>query len=84
MAASLYARSSLLAKRVPSTSWRCLNAGKQERAYSIKADDASDPKLSAIDPSQLSIQKTTTPKNITANEELVFGRQFTGWSHDTK
>ncbi|GAB7338525.1 hypothetical protein MBLNU457_5275t1 [Dothideomycetes sp. NU457] len=77
MAASLYARSSLLAKRASSTSWRCLNAGKQERSYSIKADDASDPKLSAIDPSQLSIQKTTTPKNITPNEELVFGRQFT-------
>lgn len=43
----------------------------------MQAPDAADPKLSAIDLSQLQITKTTTPKPITANEQLVFGRTFT-------
>lgn len=48
-----------------------------QRQYSIQAPDASDPALSKVDVSRLSITKTTTPKPITPNSELVFGRTFT-------
>ena len=34
--------------------------------------------LAALDPSKLNITKTTTPKELTPNNELVFGRTFTG------
>lgn len=50
---------------------------QQRRQYSIQAPDASDPALKKVDVSQLSITKTTTPKTITPNNELVFGRTFT-------
>jgi len=56
---------------------RCMQANRAQRLYSIQADDASDPRLKAVDPSRLSVQKTTTPKNLIPNEELVFGRSFT-------
>ncbi|KAK7511652.1 aminotransferase [Phyllosticta citriasiana] len=48
------------------------------RAYSsTHADEASVSKLARIDPSKLSITKTTTPKDLLPPEELVFGRTFT-------
>lgn len=47
----------------------------------MQANDASDPRLQAIDSSKLSITKTTTPKDLMPNEELVFGRYFTGTLH---
>ncbi|KAL9535783.1 Branched-chain-amino-acid aminotransferase [Sphaerulina musiva] len=47
------------------------------RLYSLRAPDASDPRLSTIDASQLSVTTTTTPKEITPNADLVFGRAFT-------
>ncbi|KAI5370936.1 Putative aminotransferase class IV, aminotransferase, class IV [Septoria linicola] len=57
-----------------SSQWlRC----EARRTYSLRAPDASDPRLSTIDPSTLSITKTTTPKQITPHNELVFGRAFT-------
>ncbi|KAK4636211.1 Branched-chain-amino-acid aminotransferase, cytosolic [Fulvia fulva] len=58
---------------------RCAVGQAQKRQYStpLRAPDASDPRLSAIDVSQLSITKTASPKPITPNEELVFGRAFT-------
>lgn len=37
-----------------------------------------DPKLPGIDPSKLEITKTITPKQLVPNEDLVFGRTFTG------
>lgn len=43
----------------------------------LRAPDSDDPRLSKIDTSQLEIKKTTTPKEITPMEELVFGRAFT-------
>lgn len=63
-----------LVPRATSTS-RCLYAPR--RSYSIQAPDAKDPKLRTIDTSKLSIQKTTTPKTLTPNNDLVFGRSFT-------
>ena len=52
---------------------------QQRRSQSTKlfAPDSLDPKLTSIDLSGLSISTTTTPKAITPNEELVFGRTFT-------
>lgn len=47
------------------------------RLYSLRAPDSSDPRLSTIDASQLSVTTTTTPKEITPNADLVFGRAFT-------
>ena len=44
---------------------------------SLQAPDAADPKLSRVDASALHITQTTTPKPVTANEKLVFGRTFT-------
>nr|OQO22153.1 hypothetical protein B0A51_10954 [Rachicladosporium sp. CCFEE 5018] len=49
----------------------------RRRPYSIAAPDASDQRLRAIDLSNFSITKTTTPKQLTANEKLIFGRFFT-------
>ncbi|EME87170.1 uncharacterized protein MYCFIDRAFT_53873 [Pseudocercospora fijiensis CIRAD86] len=50
---------------------------QQRRQYSLRAPDAGDPRLSKVDAGALSITKTTTPKPITPNEELIFGRTFT-------
>lgn len=47
------------------------------RSYSIQAKSASTIKLQDINPSTLSIQKTTTPKELVPPNELVFGRTFT-------
>src|SRR5262249_41281708 len=35
-------------------------------------------KLQKLDPTQLQITKTTTPKQLTPPQDLVFGRTFTG------
>jgi branched-chain amino acid aminotransferase len=41
-------------------------------------------KIQDIDPTKLSITKTTTPKALLPHEELVFGRNFSGnSSHGT-
>lgn len=48
------------------------------RSYSIQAEAASTAKLQDINPSKLSITKTTTPKELVPPNELVFGRTFTG------
>lgn len=55
-------------------------ARESSRPYSIKADSASTIKPQDIDPSKLSITKTTTPKELVPPNELVFGRTFTGQS----
>jgi branched-chain amino acid aminotransferase len=53
----------------------------QRRTYAspsnLQAPDASDPKLRAVDASQLEIQRTTTPKSIMPHDQLIFGRNFT-------
>ncbi|PBP15796.1 branched-chain-amino-acid aminotransferase [Diplocarpon rosae] len=62
-------------KRSPS---RLLGAAcQQARFYSVHAEAASTIKLQEIDPSKLSITKTTTPKELVPQDELVFGRTFT-------
>ncbi|KAF2157063.1 branched-chain amino acid aminotransferase II [Myriangium duriaei CBS 260.36] len=69
----------LLRPRYPASCFQSSlrNSTWHARSYSLRADDATDPKLRAIDTSSLSIQKTTTPKELIPNEELVFGRHFT-------
>jgi hypothetical protein len=41
-------------------------------------DDDLESKLPNIDPSKLEVTKTITPKQLVPNEDLVFGRTFTG------
>jgi branched-chain amino acid aminotransferase len=53
-------------------------AWESTRPYSIKVESASTIKLQEIDPSKLSVTKTTTPKELIPPKELVFGRTFTG------
>ncbi|KAG0650039.1 Branched-chain-amino-acid [Hyphodiscus hymeniophilus] len=48
-----------------------------ERSYSIQAESASTVKLQDIDPAKVSVTKTTTPKELVPQNELVFGRSFT-------
>ncbi|CAD0094307.1 unnamed protein product [Aureobasidium mustum] len=62
--------------RAASRSFRLANAS-QSRCYAIAAHDVSNPKLTTIDTSKLSITKTTTPKELIPNDELVFGKHFT-------
>jgi hypothetical protein len=54
------------------------NVWETSRSYSIQAESASTIKLQEIDPSKLSITKSTTPKELVPPNELVFGRTFTG------
>jgi branched-chain amino acid aminotransferase len=51
---------------------------RSARQYSIHADASVGTKIQDIDPTKLSITKTTTPKGLLPPEELIFGRNFTG------
>jgi hypothetical protein len=65
--------SSRIAAPATSVAWqRC------RRPYSIHADVASGSKLLDLDHTKLSIEQTTAPKPLQPQEELVFGRTFTG------
>ena len=57
-----------------SASLRC------RRAYSIHADASVGTTIQDIDPTKLTITKTSTPKDLLPPEELVFGRNFSGES----
>ncbi|KAF4458908.1 branched-chain amino acid aminotransferase cytosolic [Fusarium albosuccineum] len=46
--------------------------------FSIKAEAASAAKPVGLDPSRLTITKTSSPKGLSKPEDLVFGREFTG------
>ena len=59
-----------------SASQRC----RTRRAYSIHANVSVGEKIQNIDPSKLTITKTTTPKDLLPPEELIFGRNFSGKS----
>ena len=48
------------------------------RPYSIQSQEEAIAQLPDINPSALSITRTTTPKQILPPEELIFGRNFTG------
>lgn len=56
---------------------RALGASLWRRSYSIKPVSAS-PELPGVDPSKLEITKTSTPKELTPNNQLLFGKTFTG------
>lgn len=77
---TLFARSASCARAtsqnvLKTTTTRALS--NSARRHQLRAPDASDPRLSTIDASQLTITTTTTPKEITPHSELVFGRAFT-------
>lgn len=47
-----------------------------QRSFNVSAAAASQ--LSALDASKLTVTKTSTPKELTPNKDLVFGKTFTG------
>ena len=51
---------------------------RTRRTYSIHADASVGTKIQDIDPTKLSITKTTNPKDLLPPEELIFGRNFSG------
>ncbi|KAL6352832.1 hypothetical protein LRP88_13305 [Fusarium phalaenopsidis] len=65
---------SALRSSLPRSSLRCAR-------FSIKAEAASAAKPLGLDPSRLSVTKTSHPKSLSKPETLVFGREFTedGW-----
>ncbi|MCJ1382609.1 branched-chain-amino-acid transaminase bat2 [Xylographa soralifera] len=50
---------------------------QRRKASSLQAEEKAIKQLPGMDPSQLSITKSTTPKQLLPPEELVFGRTFT-------
>jgi hypothetical protein len=60
---------------------RLIAAWQSSKSYSIKAEAASTTKLQDIDPSKVTVQKSTTPKDLLPLDQLVFGRTFTGKLH---
>ncbi|GAB0136528.1 branched-chain-amino-acid transaminase bat2 [Epichloe bromicola] len=59
------------------SSSRTLQAARPLRCFSIKAEAASDSKQKALDPRKLTITETSSPKELSKPESLVFGREFT-------
>lgn len=49
-----------------------------QRNFSASATAASQ--LAALDASKLTVTKTSTPKELTPNKDLIFGKTFTGMS----
>lgn len=47
-----------------------------QRNFSASSVAASQ--LAGLDPTKLAVTKTTTPKELTASKDLVFGKTFTG------
>ncbi|KAK7193826.1 Mitochondrial branched-chain amino acid (BCAA) aminotransferase [Paraphaeosphaeria sporulosa] len=69
---SLSQRATRPAATSVAASLRC----RTERPYSIHADASVGTTIKDIEPSKLSITRTTTPKALLPPEELVFGRNF--------
>ncbi|KAI1078882.1 branched-chain amino acid aminotransferase [Whalleya microplaca] len=65
------------AARYSQTHSSVLPATQISRWYSIKPEAASTAKQLDLDPTKLSITKTTSPKTLTDPAKLVFGREFT-------
>jgi len=53
-----------------------------KRPYSILSDEIALSRLPNIDPSKLQVTKTKSPKDLVPSEQLIFGRNFTGWEAD--
>ncbi|CRG85449.1 branched-chain amino acid aminotransferase [Talaromyces islandicus] len=68
-----FVRSNLLRSHAAAKYLSQPRSASWQRSYSSQAA----PALSGIDPSKLSITPTTTPKELTPNKELVFGKTFT-------
>lgn len=60
-----------------STPQRCATSQLWQRSYSNHTSDRNAG-LPVLDPSKLSITKTTTPKELIPPQDLVFGRNFSG------
>ncbi|GAM38899.1 Bat2 homolog [Talaromyces pinophilus] len=71
-----FARSTLLRASKTQYTTPSLGSSLWKRAYSIKPISAST-ELPGVDPSQLEITKTSTPKELTPNSQLQFGKTFT-------
>ncbi|KAK0628913.1 aminotransferase [Bombardia bombarda] len=71
-ASSLRAAASRTSRPILSSSWQTIAAARQ---YSIKP--ATAPSTADIDPTKLTIEKTTSPKSLKKPEDLIFGRNFT-------
>ena len=65
-----------------SASLRCRTRTQTQtqRPYSIHADASVGSKIQDIDPTKLSITRTSSPKALLPPEDLIFGRNFTGTS----
>lgn len=63
-----------------SASLRCRTQTQTQRPYSIHADASVGSKIQDIDPTKLSITRTSSPKALLPPEDLIFGRNFTGTS----
>lgn len=59
---------------------RVFPACRTLRPFSVKAEAAQATKQAGIDPKKLSITKTSSPRQISKPEDLVFGKEFTGKS----
>ena len=53
-----------------------------KRSYNILSDEIALSRLPNIDPSKLQVTKTKSPKDLVPSEQLIFGRNFTGWEAD--
>jgi hypothetical protein len=60
-------------------SHRCFSTSRR-RLEALAAEDDLYSKLPGIDPSKLETTQTITPKALVPNQDLVFGRTFTGQS----
>ncbi|MCJ1301768.1 hypothetical protein MMC08_004569 [Hypocenomyce scalaris] len=68
---------SLLSEARAELSPGCTAPPRCRRVYSIQAEQDSIATLPGIDPSKLSVTKSTTPKQLVPPQELLFGRTFT-------
>lgn len=48
------------------------------RCAALRSYSSQAPALADVDPSKMVIQSTTAPRALMKEEELVFGRSFTG------
>ncbi|RMZ77537.1 hypothetical protein DV737_g4335, partial [Chaetothyriales sp. CBS 132003] len=75
-AASTRLRLPLLDSHAPQRQTRSFGSASW-RLQNLTADDGSLSRLPDIDPGQLTVTPTMTPKQLVPNTELVFGRTFT-------
>lgn len=77
---STTARSLTQTHRIESQLRRIQPFSSQWRLQEQKLVEEDLPHLPDIDPSKLEVTKSITPKELVPNQDLVFGRTFTGKS----